>query len=390
MSAQAITPARILIVDDSKVNRLLLARELEKQGYQFNLAENGKIALDMLAADAYDLILLDVEMPELDGYQTLQRVKENENLRHLPVIMVTAIDNLESTIRCIEMGAEDYLPKPFDPILLRARVGASLEKKRLRDQEQAYLKALEREMEIGHDIQLSFLPPALPQIDGWEMAASLKAAREVAGDFYDIFENDGSICLVIGDVCDKGVGAALFMTLFRSLLRFTITAQSMLGTPTPSEKLKNAVTLTNNYIANTHGETGMFATVFIALLNPKDGKLTYINAGHERPLLISDGEKISLKSTGLAIGVMPDWDFGIEETKLEIGDFLFAYTDGVPEARNSDAQFFGKPRLFDLLDQSKDSAANALAEINHALSDHIGETKQFDDVTMIAVQRLKA
>lgn len=128
MSIQETAPARILIVDDSKVNRLLLARELEKQGYPFNLAENGKIALDMLAADDYDLILQDVEMPELDGYQTLQRVKENETLRHLPVIMVTAIDNLESTIRCIEMGAEDYLPKPFDPILLRARVGASLEK----------------------------------------------------------------------------------------------------------------------------------------------------------------------------------------------------------------------------------------------------------------------
>lgn len=220
------------------------------------------------------------------------------------------------------------------------------------------------------------------------MAASLKAAREVAGDFYDIFETDDYICLVIGDVCDKGVGAALFMTLFRSLLRFTITTQYMLGTPTPSEKLKNAVTLTNNYIANTHGETGMFATVFIALLNPKDGKLTYVNAGHERPLLISDGEQSSLQSTGLAIGVMPDWDFGTEETKLEIGDFLFAYTDGVPEASNADGQFFGKPRLSNLLDQSKDSAANALDEINKALNDHIGETKQFDDITMIAVQRL--
>ena len=387
MADHGIEPARILIVDDSKVNRMLLSRELEKQGHQFALAENGKDALEMLAADNYDLILLDVEMPELDGYQTLQRVKEDENLRHLPVIMVTAIDDMTSAIRCIEMGAEDYLPKPFDPVLLRARVGACLEKKRLRDQEQAYLKALEREMEIGHNIQLSFLPSELPQIEGWELAASLKAAREVAGDFYDLFETEGCICLVIGDVCDKGVGAALFMTLFRSLLRFTVTARNMLGDFSPAEKLKHAVMLTNNYIANTHGETGMFATVFIGLLNPQSGMLTYINAGHERPLLLSGGQQYFLKSTGLAIGIMPDWEFGVEEITLHEGDLLFAFTDGVPEVTDAEGQFFGKTRLFDMLNGGHDSASLLLAEINTALNHHVGEAKQFDDITMIAVQR---
>lgn len=391
MTEHEIKPARILIVDDSKVNRMLLARELEKQGHQFGLAENGKEALEKLSADDYDLILLDVEMPELDGYQTLENIKQDENLRHLPVIMVTAIDDMASTIRCIEMGAEDYLPKPFDPVLLRARVGASLEKKRLRDQEQAYLKALEREMEIGHNIQLSFLPSELPQIEGWEVAASLKAAREVAGDFYDIFETDGCICLVIGDVCDKGVGAALFMTLFRSLLRFTVTARNMLGILSVAEKLNYAVALTNNYVANTHGETGMFATVFISLLNPKDGMLTYINAGHERPILLrkNNGNQQALKSTGLAIGVMPDWEFTVEETQMNAGDLLFAFTDGVPEVTNSDGQFFGKERLFNLLDQEDISASDLLDEINAALNRHIGDTKQFDDITMIAVQRVK-
>ena len=389
MADHGIEPARILIVDDSKVNRMLLSRELEKQGHQFALAENGKDALEMLAADNYDLILLDVEMPELDGYQTLQRVKEDENLRHLPVIMVTAIDDMTSAIRCIEMGAEDYLPKPFDPVLLRARVGACLEKKRLRDQEQAYLKALEREMEIGHNIQLSFLPSELPQIEGWELAASLKAAREVAGDFYDLFETEGCICLVIGDVCDKGVGAALFMTLFRSLLRFTVTARNMLGDFSPAEKLKHAVMLTNNYIANTHGETGMFATVFIGLLNPQSGMLTYINAGHERPLLLSGGQQYFLKSTGLAIGIMPDWEFGVEEITLHEGDLLFAFTDGVPEVTDAEGHFFGKTRLFDMLNGGHDSASVLLAEINTVLNHHVGEAKQFDDITMIAVQRLK-
>jgi serine phosphatase RsbU (regulator of sigma subunit) len=117
------------------------------------------------------------------------------------------------------------------PILLRARIGASLEKKHFRDKEQLYLKSLERELEIGREIQAGFLPRALPQASGWEIAAWLKSAKEVAGDFYDAFylSSEQTICLVIADVCDKGVGAALFMTLFRSLLRFTIGVTDAFG-----------------------------------------------------------------------------------------------------------------------------------------------------------------
>jgi serine phosphatase RsbU (regulator of sigma subunit) len=238
---------------------------------------------------------------------------------------------------------------------------------------------------------LSFLPTELPKIDGWEVAASLKAAREVAGDFYDLFEVDESLCLVIGDVCDKGVGAALFMTLFRSLLRFTITAKNSSDTLSPAEKLNHAVTLTNNYVANIHGDTGMFATVFIGLLSPKDGKLSYINAGHERPLFISgsgEGQQ-ELKSTGIAVGVMPDWDFSVEEIALEYGDLLFAYTDGVPDVTDIDENLFGKNQLFEILGGKIRSAPDLISEISNALTAHIGEAKQFDDITMMAVKRLK-
>lgn len=382
-------PARILIVDDSIVNRMLLSRELEKQGHQFKLAENGKVALEILTAENYDLILLDIEMPELDGYQTLAHLKKDDKLRHLPVIMVTAIDDLASAVRCIELGADDYLPKPFDPVLLRARVSASLEKKRLRDREQAHLRSLERELEIGHDIQLSFLPAEIPQIDGWEIAASLKSAREVAGDFYDVFETDGNICLVIGDVCDKGVGAALFMTLFRSLLRFTVTAKTTLGKLSPAEKLNYAVTMTNNYVANTHGDTGMFATVFIGLLDPKSGALRYINAGHERPILISkhSDDLQALKTTGAAIGVMPDWEYTVEEIRLNKNDLLFGFTDGVPEVEDEQGTFFGKTRLFEILNNKIHSPSELLDKINEMLNIHLGDAKQFDDITLIAAQR---
>ena len=147
-----------------------------------------------------------------------------------------------------------------------------MERKRLRDLEQLYLKSLERELEIGREIQKGFLPAELPSANGWEIAAHFAAAREVAGDFYDAFclGPEEQICLVIADVCDKGVGAALFMTLFRSLLRFTIGAAELFDVRSPAEKLERAVTLTNNYIAHTHGHTNMFATVFIGLLGSKE------------------------------------------------------------------------------------------------------------------------
>jgi two-component system cell cycle response regulator len=130
----------ILVVDDNRLNRLMLARRLEQQGHTVGLAENGRQALDALRAQSFDLVLLDIVMPEMDGYQVLERMKSDSQLRDVPVVVISAVDEMESVVRCIEMGAEDYLPKPFDPVLLRARINAGLEKKRLRDQEVEYLR----------------------------------------------------------------------------------------------------------------------------------------------------------------------------------------------------------------------------------------------------------
>lgn len=129
------TPGRLLVVDDNKVNRLLLVHGLEQQGHQVASAENGKRALEMLRSGQYDLLLLDIEMPEMNGYQVLEALLQDPDLREIPVIMTSATDEVDSVVKCVEMGAEDYLIKPLNPILLRARVNASLEKKRLRDQQ---------------------------------------------------------------------------------------------------------------------------------------------------------------------------------------------------------------------------------------------------------------
>jgi adenylate cyclase len=140
-------PARILVVDDEPFNRDLLAQELELLDHEAVAAVDGRDALQRLAGEAVDLILLDIMMPDMDGFEVLRRLKLDARLRHVPVIMISALDDLDSVVRCVELGAEDHLPKPFDPVLLKARVGACLEKKRRHDQEVAYLSRIERQMQ---------------------------------------------------------------------------------------------------------------------------------------------------------------------------------------------------------------------------------------------------
>jgi class 3 adenylate cyclase len=147
-------PGRILVVDDNRVNRLLLGRGLEAQGHRVEFAEHGQEALDLLRQGRFDLVLLDVEMPEVDGYGVLAELKEDPHLRDLPVIMTTALDELDSVVRCIEMGAEDYLTKPVNPVLLRARVHSSLEKKRLRDEQRELISKFATR-EVAEDLLTS-------------------------------------------------------------------------------------------------------------------------------------------------------------------------------------------------------------------------------------------
>ena len=146
--------ARLLIVDDNKVNRLLLSRNVVLQGHRFALAENGRVALEMLRSEPFDLLLLDIEMPELDGFAVLEQLKSDPKLRDLPVIVTSSVQGLDNIVRCIGLGAEDYLPKPVNPVLLKARIGASLEKKRLRDEQRELLRRFATS-EVAQDLQQS-------------------------------------------------------------------------------------------------------------------------------------------------------------------------------------------------------------------------------------------
>ncbi len=163
ISTQPMPNARLLAVDDDDLNRDMLVRRLKKLGYDVTEAATGREALTRLKEGSFDLVLLDILMPDLDGFQTLEFMKADPRLKHLPVIMLTALDDVDSTVRCIEAGAEDYVPKPFNPVILRARITASLEKKRLRDQEQAFLTQLQVERAKSERLLLNVLPKAIAE-----------------------------------------------------------------------------------------------------------------------------------------------------------------------------------------------------------------------------------
>jgi sigma-B regulation protein RsbU (phosphoserine phosphatase) len=221
------------------------------------------------------------------------------------------------------------------------------------------------------------------------------SAREVAGDFYDAFElPDGTIGLVIADVCDKGVGASLFMTLFRSLIRITASQEFYQHTGNTSvslstaERLQRAISLTNNYIAETHYDSGMFATLFFGILDPRAGRLIYVNGGHEPPLIVrSDNLRESLYKTGPAVGALFDCHFDVCVAQLDPGEILFALTDGAPEAKDPRGEFFGRERLLHILRQSNNSSYALVKTIETELHQYMGDATQFDDITLLAVRR---
>ncbi|OUL26189.1 GAF domain-containing SpoIIE family protein phosphatase [Nostoc sp. 106C] len=265
------------------------------------------------------------------------------------------------------------------------------------------------ELQKGQQMQKDFLPERLPEIPGWNLAVVFAPARQVAGDFYDAFLlPNNHLGLVIADVCDKGVGSALFMALFRSLIRI-FSGQTYLSSdchhPQESNTHRNfdyqhlasnydtsnplkAVEMTNNYVAQNHSNLNMFATLFFGILDINTGLFNYVNGGHESLLVIdTKGVKQRLKPTGPAVGFMPNMKFKMEQIHLEAGDILFGYTDGVPEARNPQGDFFTENKLLSILDRPALKFNKLLEEIQGNLIAHIDEADQFDDITMLAVHR---
>jgi sigma-B regulation protein RsbU (phosphoserine phosphatase) len=262
-----------------------------------------------------------------------------------------------------------------------------------------YSRALDEELEKGKKIQKDFLPDHLPKADNCDIAVFFKSALQLSGDFYDVFElPDGHIGFVVGDVSDKGVGAALFMALTRSLLRVfsgyfnnSSRYECTLSGASETWQAENAlhcVSLTNEYLAKEHGDDGMFVTLLFGIFDPESGLLFYVNAGHEPLFLLdTDGPKQSLSTTGPALGVISGASYDIKSIRLEKGDMLFCYTDGVTEAQSETGAFYTRARLEKLIRKGSEDASDAfLTTIRSDLFAFMNNAEQSDDITMLALK----
>ncbi|MBW4717746.1 PP2C family protein-serine/threonine phosphatase [Saccharothrix obliqua] len=322
-------------------------------------------------------------------------------------VAVYADGDLGALETCVRAGFE-YVAPPYSPVLLRSRLVSAWERGRLTTRGERLAadesrREYERDLFVAHELQAGFLPDALPQPPGWELAARCRPARMVSGDFYDGFELlDGRrLGFVVADVCDKGIGAGLFMALIRTLLRHSAehTPASRVADGGPdlpprlafgAGPLVQAVVDTNRYLAANHLRQGYFATVFFGVLDPLSGGLVYINCGHNPPVVLrADGGTTTLPPTGPALGMLPDGEYRLGRVFLNPGDSLFVYTDGVVEAADARGDRFGTRAMLDALAPDR-SARDLLDGVDDAVRRHVDGAEQSDDITTLGLRRLPA
>ena len=384
------SPYTLLVVDDNEDNRYTLSRRLKREGYaKLETAENGKLALELIRARKVDLILLDIMMPEMNGYEVLEQMKADAELRHIPVIMISAVDEIDSVVRCIELGADDYLAKPFNPTLLRARVGACLEKKRMRDDIVRHVKRMERDLEAARDIQLSMVPVDFPVASGeqpLDVYATLQPAYEVGGDFYDFFWlASDRLCVMVADVSDKGATAALHMARAKASIRFLCGREASGYMPNAAE-LMEAI----DRELSRDNPHAMFITMLLALVDTRTGNMEWCNAGHNPPYIVSaDGTVTPLGGEcGIPVGIDPKFFRDPESTQLPPGASLFLYTDGVTEAMNAQKDLYGNERLEAALRECANQGPREVIEkILLSVREFAAGAVVSDDITLLVCRR---
>jgi phosphoserine phosphatase RsbU/P len=395
MSTDPVPPSEgasggdILIVDDTPINLRLLGQMLVEHGYQVRPVPDGAMALDAVHAKMPDLILLDILMPGMDGYEVCERLKADAQTRDIPIIFISALDATEDKVKAFAIGGVDYVTKPFQIEEVLARVQTHLALRRLQKQLQDANRRMERELALAGQVQTSFLPRALPEIPGWQLAVALNPARETSGDFYDVnLLPNGCLGLLVADVVGKGVGAALFMALSWSLIR-TYAAEY----PMQPEAVLGAV----NHSILKETSAHQFVTVFYGILDPVTGTLIYCNAGHCLPYLFrtqSRAEVQKLEPTGTALGIFEDrpWVQGV--VQLAPGDTLVLYTDGVTEARKGPSMFFGDERLLQAVrsglaspEPGGPSPQKVVDAVLAEVGQFVGGAPQSDDIALLVLVR---
>jgi len=375
-------PEVILIVDDTPLLLRLLAQILTEHGYRVRAATSGARALKSARASPPSLILLDIRMPELSGFEVCEQLKAQPATRDIPVIFISALDDVQDKVRAFRTGGVDYITKPFQIDEVLARVETHLALRRLQRQLLDANRRYQRELALAGQVQSSFLRHSIPAIPGWEVAARLVPSRETSGDFYDlILLPEGRWGIAIGDVADKGAGAALFMALGWSLIRTCLAIH-------PSQPARALEEVNRRILEDTRSE--QFVTVFLGVLDPATGVLEYGNAGHCPSLLIrGSGEVERLTLTGMALGVREEETWEQRRISLEAGDLVVAYTDGVTEARNEQGKLFGMERL---QRAAAEGVQRGAAEVTEKILADVGAFAERehleDDIALVVLKRV--
>lgn len=394
MADKAVEEPRgnLLIVDDKPANLRLLTAMLVEQGYKVRSAINGPLALTATQAAPPDMILLDINMPDMNGYEVCERLKADESTHDIPIIFISALDEIQDKIKAFTVGGVDYITKPFQLEEVLARVETHLALRKLQKQLQDANRRFEQELALAGEIQASFLPSELPEIPGWQLTATLMPARETSGDFFDLIPlPEGRLGLVVADVTDKGTGAALYMALSRTLVRTYAVEYNM--QPELAFKVAHRRILEDT-------KTNQFVTVFYGILDPGTGALTYANAGHNPPFLFSsngDDRVKELDNTGPPLGLRMFKDVTWEQQTVQLapGDLLVIYSDGITEAQDGQEAFFEEERLLEVIQANLASpttgdvsAQDMQDAIMREVDAFTGGAAQSDDITLMVLARL--
>ena len=378
---QAPPQKSILIVDDTPINLGVISGAL-KDSYKTKVATNGEKALAIASGDDKpDLILLDVMMPVMDGYEVCRRLKANPDTRDIPVIFLTGQTGTEDETRGFEVGAVDYIHKPFSEAVVKARVRTHLMLREAHAQIARQLVAINMELEMARQIQLSILPRDTPKIQGLEIVARYLPMTSVAGDFYDfIMVDEKHVGILVADVSGHGLPSALIA----SMLQVALTAQA--GHASDPARVLSGL---NQALCGKFEHN--FVTAVYVYVDMEKKLLTYAGAGHP-PVLFwrkSAGNVSEVLENGLFLGMFPEATYASVQLPVGVGDRGVLYTDGIPETKNPSQEEFGTARFKRFMESNQGLAVDQFAdglldELSRFSQQPRGEGQQ-DDITVLTI-----
>jgi sigma-B regulation protein RsbU (phosphoserine phosphatase) len=374
-----LSDCRVLLVDDAKANLDILVEGL-KADHKLSLALNGETALQVAARTPPDLVLLDIMMPGLDGYEVCRRLRAMPETAEVPIMFLSSLEEVQNKTRGFEAGANDYLTKPFDMLEVKARVRSLLKAKAYSD---AVKEQIASELRVAREIQMGMLPHDFGGVErdyGVELGAVLEPAREVGGDLYGVCSaGPERLVVFLGDVSGKGIPASMFMVRAISLAR--LLAKEVVEPERILARLNDELSADN--------PSGMFVTFLCAVFEPNSGRLTMANAGHCRPVLLPAGEpaRWAVKNLGTALGFEPGLTFERTELTLNKGDALVLYSDGVSEAFNLQEECYGNDRLLvDAGGLAGGSAPGITDTLLGKVRAFVGKAPQSDDIAILTLK----